>query len=244
MASGNASVVLLGTDESTGRFLAGVLEAAGFEVVLKRQGDIDPLRLSQTGADLVVLDLGLHRSEALELCLRLRRIHPVPIIMLGDQPREGDRILALELGADHFIDRPVSPAEFVARVRALLRRSPAVPALRHATDPGVFHRSWLRVDFRTGQAQIAGRRVRLTPRMFDLLKFFLLNPYSVHRRVELLDRVWGMHSTVDPRTVDAYVGSLRRLLEKHAEPGLLVTVRGVGYRCNPDVLDRVPAPRG
>jgi len=237
-------VVMLGTDEATGAECRPLLEAAGFRVVVTRQEEIDLHRVITADPELLVLDLASHRGEGLELCLRLN--HSLPIIMLGDRSDEGERILALEIGADDFVTRPLSPRELVARVRAVLRRWRGAEPPKNDTPPLTMERAWFRIDFGTREVSVAGRTVWLARRKFDLLRFFLTHPHVVHRRSELLDQVWGssMDHAVGERTVDAHVRSLRRVLEVDTQnPTFIVTVRGVGYRCDPDALDENPPPR-
>ena len=123
----------------------------------------------------------------------------------------------------------------MARVRAVLRRTHGeeVPAPHE-----VFERGRLRVDFDTYEAAVDGARAALSLREFELLKFFVTHPNRVYDRLQLLDLVWGQDVHVEPRTVDVHIRRLRKHIEKNdAEPELIVTVRGVGYKFNPDALD-------
>jgi two-component system alkaline phosphatase synthesis response regulator PhoP len=186
---------------------------------------------------LVILDIMLPGTDGLEVCRRLRAsepTHQLPIIMLTAKAAEVDRVLGLELGADDYITKPFSPRELVARVRAVMRRA-------HGDDAPVphevFERGRLRVDFDTYEVFIGGEAANLSLREFELLKFFLRNPYRVYDRLQLLDLVWGSDVHVEPRTVDVHVRRLRKRIERDdANPELIVTVRGVGYKFNPDAL--------
>jgi phosphate regulon transcriptional regulator PhoB len=214
------------------------LEHEGYVV---READSGETALRQIAAErpaLVVLDLMLPGTDGLEVCRRVRgaeATRALPIIMLTARAEEVDRVLGLELGADDYITKPFSPRELVARVRAVLRRS-------HGEDVPppheVFERGRLRVDFDTYEVFLDGEPANLSLREFELLKFFLQHPYRVYDRLQLLDLVWGQDVHVEPRTVDVHIRRLRKRIERNdASPELIVTVRGVGYKFNPDALD-------
>jgi two-component system, OmpR family, alkaline phosphatase synthesis response regulator PhoP len=186
---------------------------------------------------LVVLDLMLPGIDGLEVCRRLRGIeatHAVPVIVLTAKTAEVDRVLGLELGADDYVTKPFSPRELVARVKAVLRRSHGeeVPAPHE-----IFERGRLKLDFDTYEAFLDGTSLALSLREFELLKFFVRHPNRVYDRLQLLDLVWGPDTHVEPRTVDVHVRRLRKRIERDdANPELILTVRGVGYKFNPDAL--------
>ena len=205
-----------------------------------REAESGEKALQQVGVErpgLVILDIMLPGTDGLEICRRLRTseaTHTLPIIMLTAKATEVDRVLGLELGADDYITKPFSPRELVARVRAVMRRA-------HGDDTPVphevFDRGRLKVDFDTYEVFIGGETASLSLREFELLKFFLRNPYRVYDRLQLLDLVWGSDVHVEPRTVDVHVRRLRKRIERDdANPELIVTVRGVGYKFNPDAL--------
>ena len=155
--------------------------------------------------------------------------------MLTARAGEVDRVLGLEFGADDYVTKPFSPRELVARVRAVLRRS-------YAEETGqlheVFERGRLRLDFDTYETFLDGDKLGLSLREFELLKFFVRHPHRVYDRLQLLDLVWGPEMHVEPRTVDVHVRRLRKRIEQDdSDPKLIVTVRGVGYKFNPDALE-------
>jgi len=178
-------------------------------------------------------------ADGLEVCRRLRAdpaTATIPVIMLTARATEIDRVLGLEIGADDYIVKPFSPRELVARVHAVLRRTHGedVP-----TPHEIFERGRLRIDFDTYEAFLDGQRVDLSLREFELLKFFVRHPNRVYDRLQVLDLVWGRDTHVEPRTVDVHVRRLRKRIERDdTAPELIVTVRGVGYKCDLDALDR------
>jgi two-component system alkaline phosphatase synthesis response regulator PhoP len=214
------------------------LEQEGYAT---REAESGETALAQVAAErpaLVVLDLMLPGTDGLEVCRRLRSAEAtaaVPIVMLTARAAEVDRVLGLEMGADDYVTKPFSPRELVARVRAVLRRTHGeeVPPPHE-----VFERGRLRVDFDTYEVFVERERANLSLREFELLKFFVQHPYRVYDRLQLLDLVWGRDTHVEPRTVDVHIRRLRKRIERNdAVPELIVTVRGVGYKFNPDALE-------
>src|SRR5262245_22845802 len=214
------------------------LEQEGYAVREAESGEDALKRAEGERPALVLLDLMLPGADGIEVCRRLRAsagATQVPIIMLTAKAAEVDRVLGLEIGADDYITKPFSPRELVARVRAVLRRA-------HGDDVPppheVFDRGRLRIDFDTYEVAVDGEPVTLSLREFELLKFFVRHPHRVYDRLQLLDLVWGRDTYVEPRTVDVHIRRLRKRIERDdAAPELILTVRGVGYKCNPDALE-------
>jgi phosphate regulon transcriptional regulator PhoB len=213
------------------------LSQEGFAVEEAADGGEALERITRRAPDLVVLDLMLPRMSGLELC-RWLRANPetarLPIIVVTAKSAEVDRILGLEMGADDYVVKPFSPREVVARVKALLRR---VNASSGPSSPGVYERGRLKMDFGTYEVFVDGDRKELALREFELLRFFVQHPMRVYSREQLLDLVWGRDTFVEPRTVDVHVRRLRQQIERDdSKPELILTVRSVGYRFNPETL--------
>jgi two-component system catabolic regulation response regulator CreB len=150
-----------------------------------------------------------------------------PIIVLSSRDDEADRVAALESGADDYVTKPFSPREVVARVRAVLRRV----AVTKTESPGAGTTSKLRVEPSTRRAFLEAHELELTRVEFDVLACLLEAPGRVFTRAELIQRVWGDGFALTDRTVDSHVKALRRkVAETGADPGLIETVRGVGFR--------------
>ncbi len=197
-------------------------------------------RVARRAPDLMVLDLMLPRMSGLELCRRMRA-NPdtarLPILIVTAKGAEVDRVLGLEMGADDYVVKPFSPREVVARVKALLRR--ANPTGETVEGPSLFDRGRLRIDFAAYEVFVDGARKDLALREFELLRFFVQHPLRVYSREQLLDLVWGRDTFVEPRTVDVHVRRLRQQIERDdARPELILTVRSVGYRFNPEALEQ------
>jgi two-component system catabolic regulation response regulator CreB len=185
------------------------------------------------GAALIVLDLMLPDGSGFDLIGQLRRAGELtPIIVLSSRDGEADRVAALETGADDYVMKPFSPREVVARVRAVLRRAARSV---EGTLPG--NRIAIGVDDSTRRAQVDGKALELTRVEFDLLASLLESPGRVYTRAQLIDRVWGDGFAITDRTVDSHVKSLRRKVsDAGGDPGLIETVRGVGYRVTDEPL--------
>ncbi|MCB9579538.1 MAG: response regulator transcription factor [Polyangiaceae bacterium] len=178
--------------------------------------------------DLIVLDLMLPDGSGFDLIGILRREKRLtPIIVLSSRDGEADRVAALETGADDYVTKPFSPREVVARVRAVLRRT------GQSDGGGAAGVGELPVtaDDATRRATVQGKALELTRVEFDLLAGLLDSPGRVYTRAQLIDRVWGDGFAISDRTVDSHIKSLRKKIgEAGGEPGLIETVRGVGYR--------------
>jgi len=204
--------------------VAYALRRDGFEVELAATALAADEAIAR--AELVVLDLMLPDDSGFDLIARWRkRGLSTPTIVLSSRDEEADRIAALESGADDYVTKPFSPREVVARVRAVLRRAQPLPT-DAASGPLP-----IRIEGATRRAYADGRELELTRVEFDLLACLLESPGRVFTRAQLIDRVWGDGFAITDRTVDSHVKALRRkVLEVGADPGLIETVRGVGFR--------------
>ncbi|MFD3676236.1 response regulator transcription factor [Streptomyces sp. NPDC058613] len=227
-------VLVVEDDPTVAEVVSGYLVRAGYAVDHAPDGPDALRRAAGRWPDLVLLDLMLPGMDGLEVCRRLRATAAVPVIMLTARGDEDDRIAGLELGADDYVTKPFSPRELVLRVESVLRRShggrrqdaaPARPLLRAGgvlLDPG------------NRRAEKEGHELALTLREFDLLAHFMTHPGRVHGREELMREVWGWDFG-DLSTVTVHVGRLRAKIEDDpAQPRLIRTVWGVGYRFEPE----------
>jgi len=211
------------------RLVRAYLEEAGFRVVAAYDGEEALAAARREKPDLIVLDILMPKMDGLEFTRRIRRDRDVPIIMLTARTEETDRIVGLELGADDYVTKPFSPRELVARVRAVLRRTRAIPKPPPALRVGP-----ITLDRETHTVTVSGRPVDLTPTEFDILATLMTTPGRVFTRAELLEAVQGVAFESYERTVDAHIKNLRRKIEPDpSQPRFILTVRGVGYRLNP-----------
>jgi DNA-binding response OmpR family regulator len=208
------------------------LEREGYAVVLAADG-LDGLEQARRAQpDLIVLDIMLPRLDGFSVCRILRQESEVPIIMLTARQDEVDRIAGLELGADDYISKPFSLGEFLARIRAILRRSERQP---RASAREVLEAGPLRVDTGSRRAWCESQELSLPQKEFDLLTCLVRNRGIALSRDLLLERVWGFDFIGDSRTVDVHIRWLREKIEPDpARPRYIQTVRGVGYRFEVD----------
>jgi DNA-binding response OmpR family regulator len=215
------TVVLIEDEQSIGTLVRAYLERDGFQAVWVRSGEQGLAELNRHPVRLVILDVGLPGIDGFEVCRRIRARSALPIIMLTARDEETDRVAGLEVGADDYVPKPFSPRELMARVRAVLRRT------EPRSNDDVLQLEDVTVWRSAREVEVAGSRVDLTGKEFDLLAYFLENPGAVLSRELLLDRVWGMEYPGETRTVDVHVGQIRKKLGR---PGLIETVRGSGYK--------------
>ncbi|MGI9539450.1 MAG: response regulator [Miltoncostaeaceae bacterium] len=218
--------VLVVDDEPIVReVVCSYLQRDGYQTVEAGDGE-EALRLLDTEAlELVVLDIMVPGVDGLEICRRIRNDSDLPVILLTARGEEADRIIGLELGADDYVTKPFSPRELAARVKTVLRRSaPPSPEGRVVAGDLV-------IEPATREVHKRGESLRLTAKEFDLLLFMARNPRQVFSREHLMDRVWGYQAAYDTGTVTVHIRRLREKIEDDpAQPAMLQTVWGVGYR--------------
>jgi len=219
-------IVVVEDDATLRDTLALNLRAEGYEVILAESGD-EGLRLARGDRpDLVILDVMLPGVDGLTVLRLLRRESRVPVILLTARGTEVDKVVGLETGADDYVVKPFSLGEFLARVRAALRRGASAPQAASELASGD-----LRLDVPGRRAFREGKEIALAPREFDLLTTLMRSAGAVLSREFVLTRVWGADFSGDPRTVDVHVRWLREKIERDpSQPERIITVRGVGYR--------------
>ncbi len=202
------------------------LESEGFDVVSAHDGEEGLLALEEEQPDLLLLDWMLPGVSGIEICRRVRRDAKqagLPVIMITARGEEQDRVRGLDVGADDYVSKPFSPAELLARIRALLRRrNPDVGAEK-------LNVSDVELDLVAYRVRRGGRELHLGPTEFKLLRYFMERAGRVLTRDQLLDGVWGQNVYVEDRTVDVHIRRLRKALNEAGEADLIRTVRAVGY---------------
>jgi DNA-binding response OmpR family regulator len=218
--------VLLVEDDPSIREVASLgLEQAGFRVTATGDGRDALLRFKQGPFDLVVLDVMLPSLDGLEVCREIRRESQMPIVMLSARSELHDVVIGLELGADDYVTKPFELPELVARIKAVLRRSTA------GSPEGAISIAGLEIDPAGFSVRKGGEDVALTATEFRLLLELARRPKQVFTRELLLELVWNYDYLGDSRLVDVAVQRLRGKIEDDpAQPKLIQTVRGVGYR--------------
>lgn len=221
-------ILIIEDEESYRETLAYLLQKEGFEVSAASDGTAGLAAYDRTGADIVLLDLMMPGLSGTEVCRQLRARGSVPIIMVTARDSEIDKVVGLELGADDYVTKPFSHRELVARIRAVLRRGQDVELISD-----VIEASEVRMDVERHELSVRGIPVQLALKEFELLELLLRNSGRVLTRGQLIDRVWGPDYVGDTKTLDVHVKRLRAKLEiDPANPVMLVTVRGLGYKFN------------
>jgi two-component system response regulator RegX3 len=229
MADAQATVLIVEDEESFVEALVVGLKREGFLVKVARDGAEALTLFDIVRPDLVLLDVMLPKLSGVDVCRELRSRSRVPIIMVTAKSGEIDTVVGLEVGADDYVTKPYRLRELVARMRAVLRRSP-VPiegdAVGEAIEVGV-----IRLDPERHEVTVRGEPVSLPLKEFELLELLLANAGRVLPRDVLIDRVWGPHYVGDTKTLDVHVKRLRSKVEDDpGAPRRITTIRGLGYK--------------
>jgi DNA-binding response OmpR family regulator len=221
------TILVVDDDRKTVDLVRLYLERAGYRVRVGYDGRQALELAREQRPDLVVLDLMLPHVDGLDVCHALRQESgQVPIIMLSARSTEADKLGGLETGADDYMTKPFSPAELVARVKAVLRRADA-----GVGEPAQAVFGALVIDNVRHEARLAGTNVRLTPREFRLLQAMARAPDRALSREDLVERAFGFDYDGLERTVDVHVANLRKKIEPNpTRPIYVLTVPGVGYK--------------
>ena len=206
--------------------VAPLLRARGYEVVSAMTGRAALESAERDKPDLIVLDLGLPDINGVEVCREVRKTQSIPILVLSARGAEGDKVKALDAGADDYVTKPFGTEELLARIRAALRR---VEAPSPPSEPIV--RGGLVIDRERFRVLRDGEEVRLTPKEFELLTFLAQHPGRVLTHRTILKAIWGPHAADQPEHLRVLVGALRKKIEPHpSTPQYILTEPWVGYR--------------
>lgn len=210
------------------RVMRASLPVRGFDVRVASSGEEALDEISKEMPDLIILDLMLPGLSGLDVCRRVREFSTVPIIVLSVKGSETDKVQALNLGADDYVTKPFGMEELLARIRAVLRRSPAAESEGSALTVGD-----LTIDVEKRQVTVAGEEVKLTPKEFDVLKYLVSHAGKVVTHRALLQAVWGWESSDQVEYLRVFINQLRRKLEPDPRhPRYILTEPWVGYRFN------------
>ena len=224
------SILVAEDDPAIGNALQRVLNHEGYEVRRAGDGAQALEMLAGRAADLVVLDVSMPYVDGLEVCRRLRRAgNRTPVLMLTARNTIGDRVEGLDAGADDYLVKPFSLDELLARIRALLRRTSLTGGEESVAGRDVLRVADLELNRAGRTVRRAGRAIDLTKTEFDLLELLVHNKGIVLSRDVIYERVWGFDFETGSKSLDVYIGYLRRKLESDGSERLLHTVRGVGY---------------
>jgi two-component system response regulator MprA len=223
-------ILVVDDDRAVRESLRRSLQFNGYTVQLAGDGQQALEVLAMQRPDAMVLDVMMPRVDGLEVCRRLRGTgDDLPILVLTARDAVSDRVAGLDAGADDYLPKPFALEELLARLRALLRRSPPEVAGISGSAGAVLAFADLVLDEGTREVTRSERRISLTRTEFSLLELFLRHPRQVLTRSRILEDVWGYDFPTSGNALEVYVGYLRRKTEAGGEPRLIHTVRGVGY---------------
>jgi len=234
--SSSPLVLVVDDEEPLARVVEQYLVKEHFRVICAYDGRSAIEIARRDAPDVVVLDLMLPGLDGIEVCRQLRTFSDAYVIMLTARSEEIDKLVGLAVGADDYLTKPFSPRELIARVRALLRRPRTGSAEGQAIDAGEEVRyGELILDLRAHEVRRSGQLIQLTPTEFKLLETLASQPRRVFTRELLLEATWGIDFYGDDRVVDTHISNLRHKIEVDPlNPTFIQTVRGVGYRWEPE----------
>ena len=225
MPSDKVRILVIDDEMQIRRVLTVVLAHHGYEVLEAASGDEGLSQAAASQPDLIVLDLGLPDMDGTEVIRRLREWTQVPIIILSVREDEGDKIEALDVGADDYVSKPFAMGEFLARMRVALRRG------TDEADEPVLTFGELTVDLRRHLVTVRGKKLKLTATEYEILKCLAVYGGKVVTHAHLLRTVRGSHDRMDSHYLRVYIGQLRRKIEDDPHhPQYIITEPGVGFR--------------
>ena len=193
-----------------------VLEAIdGHDAIEKIEDNLD--------VDLIIMDIMMPRLDGYSACKEIFKIKKYPTIMLSARKEEYDKLLGFDLGIDDYVTKPFSPKELMARIKAVINRSK-----KHVLENEIYTYETLEVNYKAHTVKIDNKEVKLTPKEYELLIYFIENSIIALSREQLLLNIWGYDFYGDDRTIDTHIKMLRNNLGKYRD--LIVTVRSVGYK--------------
>jgi two-component system KDP operon response regulator KdpE len=224
--SAKTEVLVVDDEAAILRFLKPALEANGYEMTNAGSVAEATTRIAADSPDIVLLDLGLPDGDGKDVIRRAREWSDVPIIVLSARERETEKIEALDLGADDYVNKPFNVGELLARMRTALRHR-----MQRKAETPVLRVGNLEVDSVRHRATRGGAELKLTPKEFELLSFLAKHAGRVVTHKQILTAVWGPAHTEDTQYLRVYIGQLRQKVEEHADdPRIVLTEPGIGYR--------------
>jgi len=207
------------------------------KVDISHDGKLGYLKACENAYDLIILDLMLPNMDGVDICQKVRaQENYTPILMLTAKTSELDRVVGLEVGADDYLTKPFSVRELLARVKALFRRVEVFTSDKKLVENKI-QIDEMNIDIDKRIVTIADKQLDLTAKEFDLLVYFVSTPGRVYSRAQLLDQVWGYGHEGYEHTVNSHINRLRAKIEENpAKPKYILTVWGVGYKFNPDLV--------
>ncbi|OGO22503.1 MAG: hypothetical protein A2144_10695 [Chloroflexi bacterium RBG_16_50_9] len=223
-------ILLVDDDVEFSKLTKTWLQNAGYEVLTAEDGVEGMRRVYSSRPSIVLLDAVIPKMDGWEVCRRIRDMSDIPVLMVTVKGHKDDRLKGFVLGADDYITKPVDFPELVARVQAVLRRTPSDAQNEEQSN---FHNGEIEVEWRSRQVWVRGERVKLSPTEFRILACLIKNRGWIVTHEQLLEKVWGPNYIADKSFVKLYIRYLRQKIEANPRsPKLILTERGVGYHFN------------
>jgi DNA-binding response OmpR family regulator len=229
-------ILVIEDDHNINQLLLLHLQDAGYDVTVSDHGKRGFEKASSEDFNLIVLDVMLPEMDGITICQRLRSAEVfTPILMLTAKSEEIDKVVGLESGADDYLTKPFKIREFLARIKAILRRQ-ELSRQNSDKEKSTIKQGMLEIDLKKRKVLLGQKRVELTPKEFDLLYLMAKNPGRSYSRSELLELIWGYDFSGYEHTVNAHINRLRSKIELDANtPVYILTTWGVGYRFNDEL---------
>ena len=220
-------ILVVDDEELIRNVIKEYLQLDGFSVDEAQDGEEALYKALHNDYDLLIMDIMMPKKDGYQACKEIKMTKDIPVIMLSARGEECDKLIGFDLGIDDYVTKPFSPKELVARVKALLKRS--------YSETTNFQFGGLFIDDKAHDVYIDGEKTYLTPKEYDLLKYFVANKNIALSREQLLTNVWGYDFYGDDRTIDTHVKTLRNNLGPYRD--YIITVRGIGYKfaCDEEV---------
>lgn len=223
-------ILIVDDDQNIAELVALYLVKECFDTLIVNDGEEALVQFKEYNPNLILLDLMLPGIDGYEVCREIRKTSKVPIIMLSAKGEVFDEVLGLELGADDYMVKPFDSKKLVARVKAVLRRFPAAPAVEKPKQTGDYvEYADLTINQTNYSVTYMGEHIEMPPKELELFYFLASHPNQVFTREQLLDHIWGYEYIGDTRTVDVHIKRLREKIKNHEGWGL-ATVWGIGYK--------------
>ena len=219
-------VLVVDDEAAIPRFLKPALEANNYDITSAETMAESIKRIAAEAPDIVVLDLGLPDGDGKDVIRQVRQWSDVPIVVLSARDREAEKIEALDLGADDFVNKPFGVGELLARMRTALRHR-----MRREAETPILRTGDIEIDNVRHRVTRADAEVKLTPKEFELLSFLARHAGKVVTHRQILTAVWGPAHAAETQYLRVYVGQLRQKIEKDpGDPRIIITEPGIGYR--------------
>ncbi len=220
-------ILIVDDDKNICDLLRIYLEKEGYSTIISYNGEEAMVKFNALNPNIVLLDIMLPGMNGWQICREIRKVSPVPILILTAKGEVFDKVLGLELGADDYIVKPFDTKEVLARIKAVTRRTSLMPS---GNDNKELFYDNLHINLSRYVLKVKGKVVDTPPKELELLFFLASNPNRVYTRDQLLDEVWGFEYYGDSRTIDVHIKRLRAKLEGVSDKWTLKTVWGVGYK--------------